>query len=411
MADERLHQHAEHRLHLRAMLAGRAEQAREEAILREEFGVDPRDPDLDRLLREQAAGCEDELPFGVPGEPFSHRSPLVTGLLATTGVVLALLLALAAYQARGILILLLAAFFLATGLNPVVRALQRRRVRRGWAVTLVAAGFVALLVTFSLVVVPPLTSQVEALREAAPGYARELRDASSLLTGLDERFGLVDTVDWLVDDERMAVDQPQELVELAGRVVGIGAAAVTLLALTLLFLAGFERITQAAYQLLPKSRRARVSLLADGVLQGVGGYLLGTGVTSIIAGVITGVFLALVGVPQPVALAFGVAVLDLIPLVGATLAAIVCIGVALTVSLPVGIAVAVFMIVYQQIENWWLVPRVMERTVNISALATIVAALIGAALLGLLGALLAVPAAAAVQLIVREVWVPRQATR
>jgi predicted PurR-regulated permease PerM len=151
-----------------------------------------------------------------------------------------------------------------------------------------------------------------------------------------------------------------------------------------------------------------VGLIADEALRRVGGYVLGNLATSVVAGVTTLIFLEILRVPYAVALALFVAVLDLVPLVGATIAAVIVSAVALFHSLPVGIATIIFFVIYQQFENYVLVPRIMKRTAEVSPLATVVAALIGGTLLGIVGALLAIPVAAAIQIVVDEVVVPRQ---
>jgi predicted PurR-regulated permease PerM len=180
------------------------------------------------------------------------------------------------------------------------------------------------------------------------------------------------------------------------------------LILTLYFLSAYPNIKRGAYRLIPRSRRARVGLIADEILSRVGGYVLGNLATSVVAGVAAFVFFMIAKVPYPVALAMLVAIFDLIPLVGATIAAVVCTAVAFFVSVQVGIFSTAYFLVYQQVENFVVVPKVMKRTVDISPLATIVAALVGGTLLGVMGALLAIPVAAAIQLIGSEVIYPRQ---
>ena len=159
---------------------------------------------------------------------------------------------------------------------------------------------------------------------------------------------------------------------------------------------------------MPRSRRARVSLIGDEVLNRVGGYVAGAVVVALIAGVASLVWVSSLGIPYPLALALIVTLTDVIPLIGATIGAVIVTTVAFFVSLPVGIATGIFFLVYQQLENYLIYPRVMSRSVDVNPAAAIVGALIGGTLLGFVGALLAVPATAAIQLILREVLVPRQ---
>ncbi len=190
--------------------------------------------------------------------------------------------------------------------------------------------------------------------------------------------------------------------------LGTLVSTLTVLILTLYFLLNYEGIKNTLYRLAPRSRRARVGLISDEVLHRTGGYVLGNLATSLVAGVSTAVFLSVLGVPYAVALGMFVAIVDLIPLVGATIGAVGVSVVAFFVSVPVGLIAIGYYVAYQQFENYVLVPRVMQRTVSVSPVTTIVAVLIGGSLLGVLGALLAIPVAAAVQLVLCEVYYPRQ---
>ena len=182
--------------------------------------------------------------------------------------------------------------------------------------------------------------------------------------------------------------------------------------LTLYFLASLPKIKRALYQLAPASRRDRVSKLGDQIVRSIGGYVSGAFVIALLAGLSTLVFLVVIGLGEyAVALALVVAILDVIPMIGATLGAIVVCAIAFATDPKMGIASVVFYVAYQQLENYVIYPRVMSRSVEIPGAMTVIAALIGAALLGVVGALLAIPTAAAVLLIVREVWIRRQDAR
>jgi predicted PurR-regulated permease PerM len=202
---------------------------------------------------------------------------------------------------------------------------------------------------------------------------------------------------------------------VAGGVLG-GARALfgalfnvlTVVVLTVYFMAAFDRIRLGAYRLVPASRRERVQAIGDEILTKVGAYMAGALAIAIIAGAAAWVFLLIAGVVYPFALAVVIAVCDLIPQVGATIGAVVVSAVGFVTSLPVGIACVVFFIAYQQIENFLIYPKVMRRAVKVSDLAAIVGALLGFTLLGIVGALIAIPVVAAVQLIAREVVLPRQ---
>ena len=195
----------------------------------------------------------------------------------------------------------------------------------------------------------------------------------------------------------------------AGEVLfSTAVSTVAVLALTGYLLAGLPELRAGALRLIPRSRRPRVGLLSDEILRRIGGFLLGNVITSLAAGVSLFVFLTVVGVPDAAFLGLLVALFDLIPIVGAIVAGAVATLFALAVSLPVAIATAVFLLVFRLFEDYALSPRIMKRTVDVSPLLTVIAVLVGGSLLGIVGGLLAVPAAAALDLVRKEVLLPRQ---
>jgi predicted PurR-regulated permease PerM len=198
----------------------------------------------------------------------------------------------------------------------------------------------------------------------------------------------------------------------AGKVIlSIGLGTVSLVVLTIYFLIALPGFTKLWLSLIPVSRRERVRLFTDEVYDRVGGFMLGNLLTSVVAGIGTYVWLTIFGVPYALLLGVFVAFFDLIPMVGSTIAGVVVSLVALTKGLPVGIATAAFYIVYRFLEDYLLNPRVMKHTVRISPGLTIIATLIGGALLGLIGALIAIPVAATMHLLLEEVVLPRQNKR
>jgi len=389
--------------------ADAATQAAEEAqALAEEViaNLDPADPLLDTHVRSIVAQVSDEFPLGRRGKPMSARSPFRIAFSAALGVLAAVALARAVIVVQQVLVLIVIAAFLAIGLDPAVAWLCRF-MRRGLAVTIVAFAAVLFVGGFVAAAAPPVASQATHLVKVAPEYAQRLQDNNSQLAKLNQRFHVVDR---LREGASGGIN-----INALGGVLGVGKAiltgvfsTLTVLILTLYLLANFPDIKRGAYRLVPRSRRARFGLLSDEVLTRVGGYVLGNLATSVVAAVAAALYLFIVGVPSPIALGLFVGITDLIPLVGASIGAIVVTLVAFFVSVPVGLSTIAYFFVYQQIENYWLVPKVMKRTVDVSPLVTIVAALIGAALFGVLGALLAIPVAAGIQLVMAEVLYPRQ---
>jgi len=190
-------------------------------------------------------------------------------------------------------------------------------------------------------------------------------------------------------------------------VLSATAAAGTVLVLTIYFLADLPRIRQLLYRLIPARRRPRAILIGDEMFAKVGGFVLGNLLTSLIAGVSTYIWLLIFGVPYPLLLALMVAILDLVPIVGSTIGGIIVSLVALSVSLPVAVATVAFYIVFRLAEDYLLVPRIVGRVVQIPATVTFVAVLLGGAMLGIIGALIAIPVAAALRILLQETVFPR----
>jgi predicted PurR-regulated permease PerM len=180
------------------------------------------------------------------------------------------------------------------------------------------------------------------------------------------------------------------------------------LVLTLYFLSALPLVSDAAARLVPRSRRDRVVMLGGEVMSRIGGYVSGALVVATVAGLSSWLVLGVIGVPYALPLALLIGAADLIPLVGATIGAIVVTCIVLINSVPQALVCAVFFIAYQQLENYFIYPRVMAKTVKVPAALAVVAALLGTALLGVVGALVAVPLAGAVMLIIEEVVIPRQ---
>jgi predicted PurR-regulated permease PerM len=360
---------------------------------------------MERAEAEAARARTDEAPLGQPGRPVNRRSPFFVGLFGAAGVATTVGLAELVVAARDVLVLVGLALFLAIGLDPAVRWLCRRMPR--WAaVSLVALAMVVTVAGFLAAAIPPLVSQAGAFANALPHYLHLLQDRSSLVGRLNERYHLQQrlTQELAAGSGTGAVGG---LVGAGQMVLSVTARTVTVLVLTLYFLVDLPHIRQLIYRLLPASRRARAIVLGDEMFAKVGGFVLGNLITSAIAGAGTFVWLAIFRVPYPLLLSLMVALLDLIPIVGSTVAGIIVTLVALTVSVPVAIATLVFYIVYRLAEDYLIVPRVMGTVIAVPATVTFVAVLIGGAVLGIVGALVAIPAAAAIRLVLQEALFPR----
>jgi predicted PurR-regulated permease PerM len=366
------------------------------------------DPVLEPEVRQLEARVDEDNPFGRPGRPLAPRSPFRVAFSAALGVAVAYGLVRALISVQGVLVLLLTAAFLAIGLNPAVEWLERRHMRRSIAVAVVLFAVLLFFVGFGFAVVPPIVEQAQDFVVASPDYVAQLQD-NERIAALDERFGLLERAqDMLADPQGIGLGAAGGVLGVGRAVFGFFASTLVVFIVTLYFLSNLPSIKAQAYRLVPRSRRARVGLLTDEILSRVGGYVAGAVSIASLNGGLTYVLLTVLEIEYAVALAMLVFLTGLIPLIGATIGALVIFAVALFSSLQAGIVVAVWFLVYQQIENYVLYPRIMQRSVDVSPAATVVAVLVGGALLGVLGALLAIPIAAAVQLVLAEVVAPRQ---
>jgi predicted PurR-regulated permease PerM len=351
----------------------------------------------------EAHATEDQQ-FGRPGRQINRQAPFIIGFTATFGVAAAFVLLWAVYSARGLLTEIGLGLFIALGLDPLVTWLQRRRVPRSAAVLLVVLGALAVLTGIALEIVPVVATQITNLVHDLPQYERSLSSHSSTIGKLNTRYNLINRIQAYITSHQST---------LAGGVIGVGKAVISGVLETLIvtvvsiyFLADMPRVKRTVYQLAPRSRRARVVLLGDEIFAKVGGYVLGNVLVSVIAGVSTWIWALVFGIPYPLLLAIVVAVLDLVPLVGSTVGGVIVALVALTVSLPLAVATVAFYLIFRLLEDYLLTPRIMGATIEVPGIVTVIATLLGGALLGIVGALIAIPIAAAVNLLVREVTVP-----
>ncbi|WP_308120704.1 AI-2E family transporter [Paractinoplanes bogorensis] len=347
--------------------------------------------------------------FGRPGPPLDRRNPFMIGLLGGLGLAVAYGIFSGLRNAAGILVLIFIALFLAIGLNPAIVRLRRWGVPRGFAVAIVALTVVALLTGGIVALIPPLVQQTTQLVENVPEYIQSLQ-RNQTINELVQRYDIVNRVSSALNAGTVG--------NAVGGVVGVGRVLagtvfnmLTVLVLTIYFMASFDRIRETGYSLVPASRRVRVRLLTDEILTKVGAYMVGALSIAVLAGASTWLLAVILGLAYPFALAVVVAITDLIPQIGATLGAVIVSLVGFASSLSDGIVCAVFFILYQQIENYLIYPNVMRRSVKVSDVAAVVAALLGVALFGVIGALVAIPMVAAIQLIMREVVVPSQEAR
>lgn len=355
---------------------------------------------------EHTAIHSDEHVLGDLGRPLRRSSPFIVGFLGALGVFLAWFLTQAIIHARSVIILIVVSLFLAVGLNPLVEALMRRGIRRALAITVVFLVVIGGFIGFAFAIVPPAIEQTNAFVSDIPEHLNDLRKNRSIRR-LDEQYELIARLSRYVESGDLGE-------RLFGGLLGVGRivlnavfSALAVLVLTLYFLAALPSMKRQAYRLVPRSRRPRVELLGDEILARIGGFVSGAFTVGFIAAVVSYIFLTIIGLPYALALAVLVGVLDVVPLVGATIATAVITTLGFVDSVAVGLTCFAFYVGYQQLENYVIYPRVMRAAVDVPAAVTVVAVLLGGALLGVVGALLAIPTAAAVLLVVRQVAMPR----
>jgi predicted PurR-regulated permease PerM len=349
------------------------------------------------------AGADAENEYGQIGKPFDRRSPFYVGFVAALGVAVAFALAYIVVAAGQILVLLGLAFFLAVGLDPAVLWIYRHGLPRWLSVTIVLITVLAMFAGFLIVAVPVIVTQAGHLADNLPHYLQVLKNRHTELGKLNTRYHIVKSIQKLLHGSASV----STAVGVGKVVLDLVASVAVVVIVTVYLLADMPRVRRGIYQLAPKSRRARTILLTDEILNRVGGYVLGNLLTSLIAGIGTYFWALAFGIPYALLLGILVAVLDLIPIVGSTIGGIIVSLVALTVSLPVAIATAIFYVVYRFLEDYLLTPRIMARTVAVPGIVTVVATVIGGAILGIIGALVAIPIAAGLKLLLEEVAAPR----
>jgi predicted PurR-regulated permease PerM len=331
------------------------------------------------------------------------------GVFFSLGAVATLLVLQGLYSIRGILVQVLVALFITVSLEPAVHWLTERGMRRGLAVTLIFVVAFGALLGFLVSVIPSLVAQGRELIDDLPGYLDDLQARSARFRSLNDRFNLTDQLQGIVGSIPGRIGTG--VLGFTGRLFGALFSALTVLVFTAYFMAGLPRIRNGLVWLFPAERRPRVRRVVDLVIDKVGGYMIGNIIISIVAGISSYLAFRLLEVPFAVPLAFLVAVFDLIPMIGATLGAVVGVTVALFTSplWPTTVLVAAFFVAYQQVENYLIAPRVLRTTVDIGASAVLLAGLIGATLLGLVGALMAIPVAAALNVLLNERLAAREA--
>ncbi|MFE7845665.1 AI-2E family transporter [Microbacterium sp. NPDC057407] len=338
--------------------------------------------------------------------------PLALGFLTTLGVLGALVLGSALVSISTILVYIVLAMFLAVGLDPIVRMLERHRVKRGAAIAIVFGAFLLLFAAFLVWVLPPVLAQIGEFVAAIPATIASIPD-SDWFQALDRDTQAAILV--ALDELATWVSAPSTLASLGGGVLAVGVAFVSgisasfiVVALTLYFLSSLATMKKAFYALAPAHSRARLEDLTERITASVGGALIGSVTLSSLNAATVFVLHLLIGLPFPALMAVVAFVITLIPLFGSVIFLVIGTGVALFTGPTQALIFAIAYLIYIQLESYVISPRVMNKAIAIPAALVLIGALVGGALMGVIGVLVALPVMASILLIIREVVVPKQ---
>lgn len=348
--------------------------------------------------------------FGAAGAPIDRGHPFYFGFVATVGALTAFVLMRALASASQVFVLILVALFLATGLNPAVEAIRKRGLSRAGAVSVIFGLVILLVVLFGTLLVPPLVTQGTHLIQIAPSLLDQLKN-NATIANINDHYGVIDTLQKRLSS---VTSDGTLLISAFGGVIGVGKSVLsgtftglTILVLTLYFITSLPQAVDLGLKLVPASRRPRISKLTEAIIARVGTFVGSQILVSFLGAIFMTILGVALGLPSPIAIGIIIFVCGLVPLIGHFLGSAIFTIIALTQSVSTGIIAFVGYVVYVQVENYVIHPRIMKRTLAVPGAVTIISALIGTSLLGLVGGLLAVPVAASIILILEEVVYPR----
>jgi predicted PurR-regulated permease PerM len=349
--------------------------------------------------------------FGQPGPRISTQHPLYLGFMGTVGVGLALLVYWIGSHTTQLLLWIVAALFIALGLDPVVRWLESRKIPRPAGILVSVSVLMLAVVGFFATLIPTIVEQVTELVKQAPVWVRDFINSDFFRT-LDNQFGVRDRITEELDK---FVKNPEAMSGIFGGVLGFGSTVANglfgtliVLVLSLYFLAALPAMKRWGYRLAPRSRRHRVEALSEEITRSVGNYVIGQAVVALLNATFAFIVMSFIGVPFAVLLAFIVALLAFIPLVGGLIAGVVVILITLTLGWQSALAYAICYFAYLQFEAYFISPRIMQKAVAVPGAVAVISVIAGGSLLGVLGALIAIPTAAATLLLIKEIYIVRQ---
>ncbi len=335
------------------------------------------------------------------------------GLLAGLGALTAIALANAAATLAGIITYVALAIFIALGLEPIVSFIQTKlKMKRSFAILTVVGALIAVVAAVIWQLLPTVVSEFSNFVSIAP-HALDSVKRLELVTALDNQFN--GSVSSAIDSAAQFLSNSQNWPTMLGGVVQVSLnvfngffGALIVFTLSLYFMSAMSSFKNYIYKLVPSSKRATFTGLAEQIADSIGRYVMGQVTIALINATAGFIMMSIVGVQFSLVLAVITFGLALIPLVGSISGAAIVTIVALTTSPSTALVVGIYYLAYLQIEAYLISPRIMSKAVSVPSAVIVVAALAGGALLGVLGALVAIPVAASIILIIRQVWVPRQ---
>lgn len=334
------------------------------------------------------------------------RQPFAFGFYATIGALVALVLGYGLFTLRAILLIVVLSLFIALGLNPMVEWLTKRRIPRGIGVVTVMVGVLVVVGLGATALLPVVTEQGTTLYKNAPTYIQALRE-NQQIANLDAQYHFITRLQDFLTNGSLLNALWTGLLGAGAIVANALFSLIVTIVLTAYFLSSLPQIKTTIYLLSPASGRPRAKYLADEMFTRIGGYVTGMTIDVVIAGIVFFIFLTVVGLPQyALALAFMVALLTYIPLIGGITNIVVVSLIGLSESLTVGVICLIFCILYQQFDTYFTQPRLMARQVKVPGALVVVAALAGGTTLGIPGAVMAIPLAAALLLVYQEIVLP-----
>ncbi len=338
--------------------------------------------------------------------------PFGVGFLLTLGALVAIGLGAAVTSLATIWIYVAFALFAALGLDPIVRRLERRHIPRVWGIVIVYAVFAVLLVGVLWLVLPTVIRQIAQFLSDIPAMISDFQ-RTDVYAWIRDQFG--DQVPVWLDEIQKFITNPNNIATIGGGVlqVGVGIATsisgiIIIIVLSLYFLASLDQMKAAFYRLAPARNRAFVGEMTEEITGSVGAYLMGMVVLAFFNALMTFLLYSILGLPFPLLLAVVAFCLTIIPLVGTVIFWIVGTVVALLSSPLAALAFGVIYLLYMQIEAYVLTPKVMNKAIAVPGSLVVIGALVGGTLMGLLGALVAIPVTASILLIIKKVFIPRQ---